>query len=165
MARYSAGRKMLLWVSNFAVSRAKNSTAGRTARSSIALCLLFVCAQEHVLMIFKTDNSAFVHDTVVKYGHGIWPAIHYQISLVFYNVGDSVARKTANAVLVNNSVPSIIVLVVVYCGLEKFEIADEIKRETELFFLEFEGAVLALCHLGNDIPISFATVATSSEGI
>jgi len=78
------------------------------------------------------DNFTFAHDVIVKYAHGVGPAINYWVRFILYNVGYAVARKTANSVFVDESSRSVIVIVV--CGgQEGFEIADQIKWKAELF--------------------------------
>jgi len=80
------------------------------------------------------DNLTFAHGVIVKYKHGVWPAINYTICFILYNVGYAVARKTANSVLVDKSGRTVIVIVV-YGGQERFEITDEIKMEDGIVFV------------------------------
>jgi len=103
--------------------------------------------RKHVLLFFKNFayNFTFAHDMIVKYGHGVWAAINYGVCWILCNVGYAVARKTANSVLVDESGRSVIVIVVCR-GQQRFEIADQIKWETELFLvgLKFEGAIFGI---------------------
>jgi len=77
-------------------------------------------------LVFKNfaDNFSFAHNVIVKYGHGVWATINYWISLILYNVGYAVARKTANSVLVAGPGRSVIVLIVivVYRGQKRFAV-------------------------------------------
>jgi len=124
-------------VANLPVSHAKICTAGHTARGCIVLWCSFV-SWSMSLWFFEnfSDNFTFVRGMAEIYRHGIWSAIHCWIGLVFANVGYAVARKTANLVLMDNSDPSILVVVtVVYWRQERFEIANEIKKMRRNCFL------------------------------
>jgi len=135
-------------LTNFVVSRTKVCTTGRTVCCRILFRLLFVCERKHMSLWFLRISQIIYFRSWRGRTIRTWGLARYKrVSLIRYNVGYAVARKTANSVLVDNPGPSIrvglLVVVIVYWRQERFLVTDEIKWETELFLvgLKFEGTV------------------------
>jgi len=64
--------------------------------------MLIGCHRPHGYLVRHdfADHSAFLHDVIVKLGHGIWPAVHFWRSAVLRFRLYAVTAEPADAVYV-----------------------------------------------------------------
>ena len=120
---------------SFVVLCEKTTTISTRHSLFVVVCLL-LSQRNHVDIAsnYATDFSCFLHNVIVKFGHGIGTAVDERRCLVFRMMRDAIRAETRHYVFIYDRKPAAVVrLCVIYRRQKRLEVRYNVKRHRMLF--------------------------------